>query len=194
MSGATTPAATIRWHTFDTPLGRMYAAASERGLCRLSWHVRGPQAFEQELTARFPGHRLRRDPRGLAGIERQIRSYLEGDCHVFSVALDLSALSDFQRRVLEAARRVPFGKTSTYSELARRVRRPRAARAVGNALRANPVPIIIPCHRIVRADGSIGGYSGLAAVDEKRWLLQQEARRLTPRSRQRKPGRDESRR
>jgi O-6-methylguanine DNA methyltransferase len=189
VSGTRTAPGTIRWHTFDTPLGRMYAAASERGLCRLSWHVRSPQAFDQELRARFPGRRLRRDPRGLARVEREVRSFLEGHRHVFSVDLDLSALSDFQRRVLETTRRVPFGETSTYSELARRLRRPRAARAVGNALRANPVPLVIPCHRIVRANGSIGGFSGLTAVDEKRWLLQQEARRRTARSRQRKSAR-----
>lgn len=189
MSGAKTATDTIRWHMFDTPLGRMYAAASKRGLCRLSWHVRSPQAFAQELRTRFPGRRLRCDPRGLAGVEHQIRSYLEGRRHVFNIRLDLSALSDFQRRVLEAARRVPFGETSTYSQLARRVRRPHAARAVGNALRANPVPLVIPCHRIVRADGSIGGFSGLTAVDDKRWLLQQEARGRTPRLRGRKPAR-----
>jgi len=176
----------MRWHTFDTPLGRMYAAASERGLCRLSWHVRSPQAFEQELRARFPGRRLRRDPHALARVEREIRSYLEGHRHVFSLGLDLSGLSHFQRRVLDAAQRVPFGETSTYSELARRVRRPRAARAVGNALRANPVPLVIPCHRIVRADGSLGGYSGLAAVAEKRRLLQHEAQASRPRSGARK--------
>jgi O-6-methylguanine DNA methyltransferase len=186
VSGTRTPPGTIRWHTFDTPLGRMYAAASERGLCRLSWHVRSPQAFEQELRTRFPGRRLRRDPHGLARVEREVRSFLEGHRHAFSVDLDLSALSDFQRRVLEATRRVPFGETSSYSELARRLRRPRAARAVGNALRANPVPLVIPCHRIVRADGSLGGYSGIAAVNEKRRLLQHEAQASRPRSRTRK--------
>jgi len=174
---------------FDTPMGRMFVAASERGLCRLSWHVHGPQAFQRELRARFPGRQLIRDPGCLAQIEREILGYLEGRRQVFNVRLDLSTLTDFQRRVLEATRRVRFGETSTYSELARRIHRPRAARAVGNALRANPVPLVIPCHRIVRGDGSIGGFSGLTAVDEKRWLLQHEARRRTRRSRQRKSAR-----
>lgn len=180
------PNRTIHWHTFDTPMGPLFVAASERGLCRLSWHVRGPGAFQRELRDRFPGRQLIHDPDRLAQIEREVLGYLEGRRQFFNVRLDLSTLTDFQRRVLEATRRVRFGETSTYSELARRIRRPRAARAVGNALRANPLPLVIPCHRVIRADGSIGGFSGLTAVDEKRWLLQHEARRRTRPSRQRK--------
>jgi len=127
-----------------------------------------------------------------ARAEREIREYLAGRRrpldHVrgrpewvegrrFTVPLDLSGLSPFHRRVLQAARRIPYGRTATYSDLARRVGRPLAARAVGQAMARNPVPLVIPCHRVVASGGGLGGYGG--GLDLKRRLLALEGARLT---------------
>jgi O-6-methylguanine DNA methyltransferase len=107
---------------------------------------------------------------------RELAEYLSGDRSFFSVPVDLSGLPEFQRRVLQAAARIPAGETRSYSWIARRIGRPRAARAVGTALGRNPVPFIVPCHRVLRGDGSLGGYAfGLGL---KRRLLDLE--RSTP--------------
>jgi methylated-DNA-[protein]-cysteine S-methyltransferase len=129
-----------------------------------------------------------------ARAERQIREYLAGrrrpldhargrpewvEGRRFTVPLDLSGLSPFHRRVLQATRRIPYGRTATYRDLARRVGRPRAARAVGQAMARNPVPLVIPCHRVVAAGGGLGGFSG--GLDLKRRLLAlEDARGFAP--------------
>lgn len=171
----------IAWHSFDTPLGRVFAASTSRGVCRSTWHVRGAPDFLRDLERRFPGFRFVRDEHGLTEIARQLREYLTAQRRSFSLPVDLSALSEFERSVLEEARRVPFGATASYSELARQIGRPGSARAVGNALRRNPVAILVPCHRIVRADGSPGGYGGPNGTPEKVRLLQLEAAASAPR-------------
>ena len=168
--------AAIRWWTFESGIGKMYAATSGRGLCRLTWLVSGPKAFVRDLRSYFPGRDIVRVERGDRIIERQIKEYLAGRRRSFDLNMDLSTLSDFERRVLRQARRVPFGATVSYGDLARRVRRPGAARAVGNALRKNPLAIVVPCHRIIRSDGSLGGYCGRSAVADKQRLLSHESR------------------
>lgn len=165
----------LRWHSFDTPVGRTYAAAGQRGLCRLTWHVPDAATFEDELALLFPGHEIAHDPQACPEVERQIDEYFAGRRRCFAVTLDLSQLSDFERVVLQATARVPYGSTLTYSDLARAIGRPGAARAVGNALRRNPLPLLVPCHRIVRADGTLGGYGGPHGTPEKRRLLELEA-------------------
>lgn len=169
--------AEIRWDSFETAFGRVYAAVSEQGLCQLTRNVAGDDAFEDELALTYRGRRVRHDPKALAEVRSQVRDYFAGRRRSFDLALDLSGLSEFERAVLRATRRVPFGGTASYSELARRLKRPRAARAVGNALRRNPVPIVVPCHRIVRADGSPGGYGGPQGTAEKIRLLDFESGR-----------------
>jgi methylated-DNA-[protein]-cysteine S-methyltransferase len=157
-------------------MGRMYAAASSRGLCRLTWLVSGPKAFVRDLRSYFPDRDIIRVERGDKPIEREIKEYLAGRRRSFDLTTDLSSLSDFERRVLRHAQKVPFGATVSYGDLARRVRRPGAARAVGNALRKNPLAIVVPCHRIIRSDGSLGGYCGRSAVGDKQRLLNHESR------------------
>jgi methylated-DNA-[protein]-cysteine S-methyltransferase len=165
----------MRWHSFEAPVGRIYAAAADRGLCRLTWHIAGRQAFEDELAGLFPSHEIVRDPGPHLEVEQEVGEYFAGRRRRFEVSLDLSSASDFERKVLAAALRVPYGSTATYSDLARAIRRPRAARGVGNALRRNPIAILVPCHRIVRADGTLGGYAGPRGTPEKRRLLELEA-------------------
>jgi len=92
----------------------------------------------------------------------------------FRLRLDTRGLTDFQRAVLRAAARIPYGQTESYGEIARKLRRPLAARAVGQALGANPLPLVIPCHRVLGAHGALGGYSAARGVTVKRWLLRLE--------------------
>ncbi|MBI4512717.1 MAG: methylated-DNA--[protein]-cysteine S-methyltransferase [Gemmatimonadetes bacterium] len=165
----------VRWHSFRAPFGIMYLAATDDGLARVSWQQPGPDAFVHELEARFPGRLIVRDPDALAEAERQLREYFAGQRSSFDLPVDLSALSDFDQRVLAAARRIGFGEVVPYAELAKRIARPKAVRAVGNALGRNPVAIVVPCHRVIRSDGSLGGYGG--GVEYKKRLLAIEGRR-----------------
>jgi O-6-methylguanine DNA methyltransferase len=102
---------------------------------------------------------------------REVQEYLDGRRSFFTVPVDLTALPAFQRRVLEEARRIPFGQARTYAWVARRIGNPRAVRAVGTALARNPVPLIVPCHRVLRSDGGLGGYSMEGGVALKARLL-----------------------
>lgn len=126
--------------------GRFRIEATDRGVLRL-YPGRGVAA----ASARAQRH--------AAQAQEELGEYLAGRRAFFFVAVDLAGVAPFQARVLAEARRIPFGETESYAELARRIGRPRAARAVGNALGANPVPIIVPCHRVIRGDGSWGHYA-----------------------------------
>lgn len=137
--------------------------ATERGVVRLH-----PGRGDHGATARARAHAERG--------RQELREYLAGRRTFFTVAVDLGGVGEFQSRVLAAALRIPFGEVDSYSALARRVGHPRAARAVGNALGANPVPVIVPCHRIVRGDGTWGHYAFGGAM--KTQLLRLE--RTTP--------------
>lgn len=150
----------IRWHAFETPFGRMYVAASDAGLVRVTWSQRNDEEFVVRMEDRFSGRPVVRDPEPLIEAERQLREYFAGERSSFDLEVDVSALSEFEQEVLAEAGRIGFGKVVPYSELARRIGKPKAARAVGNALGKNPVPIVVPCHRVVRRDRSLGGYGG----------------------------------
>jgi len=145
----------------DTPWGPWLLVASSSGIVRVSLTTAGQQ------YAPGPGS----DEAGdiLATAREQILAYLRGERHRFDVPLDLGEATQFQRRVWEACEAVPYGATMTYTDLAETIGTPRAARAVGQALGKNPVPVLIPCHRIVASDGSLGGYGGGLAL--KRALL-----------------------
>jgi methylated-DNA-[protein]-cysteine S-methyltransferase len=109
---------------------------------------------------------------------RELAEYFAGQRRAFEVPLDFSAWPPFTRKILEELRKVPYGATLTYGELAARAGCPRAARAVGRAMAANPLPIVIPCHRVVAADGRLGGYSGGDGLPTKQWLLSFEQSNL----------------
>lgn len=160
----------IRWHAFETDDGRMFLAATGRGVVFIRWGREGDdEEFVAELRKRFPDREPVRDRRGLAQAERRLRAYLRGERAQPDLPVDLQALTPFQRRVLETTRDIRPGEVATYGQVARRIGRPRAARAVGNALARNPVAPVVPCHRVVRSDGSLGGYTG--GVERKRKLL-----------------------
>ena len=127
------------------------------------------------LREEFPDRPALRDPDALADVERQLAEYFAGSRRRFDLEVDLRPLTRFQRRVLEAAREIPYGRVVPYAELARRIGRPRASRAVGNALGHNPVGIVVPCHRVVKSDGGLGGYTG--GVEFKERLLALEGAR-----------------
>ncbi len=150
----------------DTPIGRLELIADEDGaLVRVNLpHPRKPPPD--------PGP-TRRDPARLAPIVRQFAEYFDGRRTAFDLSL-CSHGTDFQRRVWHGLKAIGYARTESYGELARRIGRPRAVRAVGTANGANPLSIVVPCHRVIGADGSLTGYGG--GLEAKRWLLAHEQR------------------
>jgi len=166
----------LRFTVIPLDKGSALVVASPRGLVHLFITRLGAAAANDRVRRLFPA--AVHDPKLLPGLRQQLRQYFAGREATFDVPLDLACLTEFQRQVLTACAKIPYGQVLTYSQLARRVRRPRAARAVGNALARNPVPIVIPCHRVIAGDGSLGGYSAEQGVPLKRRLLDME---LNPR-------------
>ena len=166
---AAAPRRTIYYCALPTPIGRVFVAAGEAGLVRLSFR-QSEASFVAEL--RRLGADVVRSPARTADIVHQLRAYFAGERRSFDVRLDLRHTTPFQRRVLLAAARVPAGQVVSYGEIARRIGQPRGSRAVGQALGQNPIPIVIPCHRVVAAGERIGGYGGGLGI--KRKLLRLE--------------------
>lgn len=160
----------VAYELSDSPIGELLLAATERGVCRISFDPE-PEA-ELEALSRAYGARVLRSPRPLERPRRELDEYFQGRRREFGVDVDLEALPSFQQLVLAELRRVPYGQTATYGGLAAQIGRPRAARAVGGALNRNPVPIVVPCHRIVGASGSLVGYAGGLARKEKLLALE----------------------
>lgn len=161
------------WDVADSPIGPLLLAATGRGLAWVGFDADDEQL---DRVAAALGTRLLRVPRALDRPHRQLDDYFAGRLHEFELTVDLSSVPAFQRGVLEELRRVPYGATATYGELAARIGKPRAARAVGGALNRNPVPIVVPCHRIVGSTGSLTGYAG--GLERKRALLTLEGATL----------------
>ncbi len=158
---------------FDSRIGPVVVEATAKGICRI---VLGPT--KRELTAVW-----REEATGhtaapvLDRLRAQLESYFAGEPVQFDVPLDLSAGTAFQQKVWRACRRIPYGETRSYAELARMAGRPGAARAAGGAMHANPVPVVVPCHRVVKSDGSLGGYGGGIPLKRKLLRLEGAARR-----------------
>lgn len=169
---------TISYASLESPLGTVWLAATSRGLARVS-SGSNELEFTFELEREF-GTAPVWDPDGLEPMIRQLDEYFAGDRTVFDLPLDLSRASEFQRAVLETVRQVPYGEVQSYGEIAFAVGKPRAARAVGGVMATNPISIVIPCHRIVRSDGSHGEYAfralGAHGATMKEVLLQLEGR------------------
>lgn len=165
----------IHFTTVGSPLGRLLVARTKRGLCSVSL-ADSDRHLETRLRREYPRADVRRDRNGLSHWVRALVSHLEGRQPRLDLPLDIRG-SAFQCRVWEALRRIPYGTTRTYGEVARAIGRPKAARAVGHACATNPVPLVIPCHRVVRGGGGLGGY-GLG-IERKRALLEMEKTRTT---------------
>ncbi len=159
--------ADVAYDSIDTPVGTFVLAATERGLVALTFD-RDADAFAEQL-ARKLSPRIVHSPKRVDDIRRELDEYFEGRRTNFDLPLDWSLVSGFNRKVLEATYRIPYGGVSTYSDMARSAGSPRAARAAGNALHNNPIPIVVPCHRVLHRDGGLGGYGG--GLPMKKWLL-----------------------
>lgn len=173
----------VQLHTWtqETPLGPLLVAASPRGVVLVSWNVHDAQATLRKLAQGFEAAQLRahlvEQPR--AQVSEEIEAYLAGELRRFSVGVDLTAVrAPFHRLVLEALCAIDYGETTTYGQLARAVGRPGGARAVGQAVGMNPIAILVPCHRVLASDGSLGGYS--AGLERKRALLELEGHGVLP--------------
>lgn len=160
----------IRWDVIETPVGMLYVAANARGVCRTTL---GGSA-EAFIAEQDPLARTERDPAALAAIIAQLREYFAGERVVFDLPLDMAQMRPFQRQVLRQALTIPAGTMWTYGQLARAIGKPKASRAVGTALGSNPIPLIIPCHRVIGSDGKLHGYGTGEGLPTKRWLLQFE--------------------
>ena len=148
----------------DTPVGPLLLAASDRGLCAISF---GSSVDDFLRRVERRGFRPAPGPRRVRRAVKQLREYFAGRRRRFDMPVDLAGQTPFQRQVLEAAARVPAGAVASYADIARAIGRPRATRAVGAALGQNPVPIVVPCHRIIGSDGGLHGYGGGLDVKEK---------------------------
>lgn len=164
----------VAYDVADSPLGPLFVATTERGLCRIAYDAE-PEAEEDRLARSF-GARVLRSPRALDETRRELDDYFEGRRRDFELRVDLAPVGGFHRDVLGRLARVPYGSTTTYGALAAEAGRPRAARAVGTAMNRNPVPIVLPCHRVVGASGSLVGYGG--GLERKVALLKLEGVQL----------------
>ena len=158
----------IAYATLDSPLGPLHAAGTPRGLVMLAYGD-APLDERLERLAREVSPRILEAPARLDPVRRQLEEYFAGHRRAFDVAIDWSPLRGYTREVLRRTAEIPFGQASTYAEIAYRAGSPRGWRAAGNALGANPMPIVVPCHRVLASGGGIGGYTG--GVDRKRFLL-----------------------
>jgi methylated-DNA-[protein]-cysteine S-methyltransferase len=164
----------VGWAAMETPIGPLTLAATEVGLVRVGF---GHEDQLLDDLARQVSPRVALLPSRLDGIRRELEEYFEGRREVFDVVLDWRLSHGFRRTVLERlVADVPFGRTVSYLELATVAGSPRASRAVGSAMATNPLPIVVPCHRVLRTGGHLGGYGG--GLDAKRTLLALEGARL----------------
>lgn len=160
----------VRLCAFETQLGWMGVAETARGICGVKLPRPSRDAVLHSLQSEFPtGRFMDRLP---GPVVSQLCDFAEGKRATFDVPVDLSALKPFQLAVLRAIRDIPYGETRSYGWVAQEIGKPHAARAVGQALAKNPVPIIIPCHRIISGDNRLGGYAG--GLDLKQRLLELE--------------------
>jgi methylated-DNA-[protein]-cysteine S-methyltransferase len=155
----------------DSPLGRLLLAKTGRGLARVSYAGEDEDLVLADLARRI-SPRVLEAPGRLDDVRRELDQYFEGRRRGFDVPIDWRLTAGFGRRVLKATARIPFGKVASYREVATAAGSPSGSRAAGNALGANPIPIVVPCHRVLRAGGALGGYTG--GLEKKQWLLELE--------------------
>ena len=161
----------------NTPIGPLGFAATEKGLARIS--LFGLDKLRDEvILRRFPADSLQAMSTGApahlnAGLA-QVGEYLQGRRRVFDLPLDLEGFTPLTLQIMAACRAIPFGQKKTYQQLALEVDRPRSARFVGNTMARNPIPLVVPCHRVVGSDGRLHGFGAPGGIKTKAWLLQME--------------------
>ena len=160
----------VAYDVVDSPLGSLFVAVSDPGLCTISYDTE-PDAKLEQLARGF-GMRVLRAGRPVEPARTQLDEYFDGKRQRFDLDVDLRLARDFGRAVLRELAAVPFGEVTTYGALAAQAGKPRAARAVGTIMNRNPIPIVLPCHRVVGANGSLVGYAG--GLERKRSLLKLE--------------------
>jgi methylated-DNA-[protein]-cysteine S-methyltransferase len=160
----------VSYDIADTPVGPLFVAVTARGLCRISFDPE-PDG-ELDGLARAYGARVLRAAAPIDPVKRELEEYFEGRRREFNLPVDLRGRSEFSLAVLKQLAEVPYGQVTTYGSLAARSGRPRAARAVGTIMNRNPIPIVLPCHRVVGSTGSLVGYGG--GLERKRQLLDLE--------------------
>lgn len=162
----------VAYRTLDTPVGTLLLAATQRGLLRVAFAVEDHDAVLASIAARI-SPRILHAPARLDEAARQLVEYFGRRRHAFDLPLDLSLSTGFRRTVLGQLREIQYGRTASYAAIAVAAGSPRAVRAVGSACATNPLPVVVPCHRVVRSDGTIGQYLG--GTDAKRTLLRLES-------------------
>jgi methylated-DNA-[protein]-cysteine S-methyltransferase len=168
--------ADVSYASLDSPFGKLTVAVTERGLVRLAFPEEDLDAVLERLATRISPRIVEAlaapDP-----IRRELEEYFAGRRRHFDLALDWTLVGPFGRRVLRAASAIPYGGVLSYTQVAAEAGSPRGSRAAGNALGSNPIPIVVPCHRVLRSGGALGGYAG--GLERKRWLLELEGA-MTP--------------
>ena len=163
--------ADVSYASADSPFGRLLLAATRRGLVRVAFPEEDEDAMLESLAQRV-SPRIVEASSAMEPIRRELDEYFSGRRREFALPLDWRLVGPFGRRVLGVTAEIPYGGVMSYAEVAADAGSPRAHRAAGNALGANPMPIVIPCHRVVRSGGAIGNYGG--GPERKRWLLELE--------------------
>ena len=163
----------VAYRTVDSPVGPLLLAATELGLVRVAFAVEDHDTVLQALAARV-SPRILRAPARLDRVARELAEYFEGRRRDFDVSLDWRLSAGFRGAVLHHLSGIGYGRTASYAEVAQLAGNPRASRAVGSACATNPIPVVVPCHRVLRTDGSLGGYIG--GLEAKRTLLRLERR------------------
>ncbi|GAA4233639.1 methylated-DNA-[protein]-cysteine S-methyltransferase [Streptosporangium album] len=166
----------IAFGTLDGPVGRLILAVTNRGVVACSYE---DENVVFERVSREIGSFIGPDPRRLDPVRRELDAYFSGRLRAFTTTADLRLATSFARTVLQMMMAVPYGTATTYREIAERIGRPRALRAVGNALGSNPVCVIVPCHRVVESEAVLGGYAG-GAIAKERLLRVEQANRSHP--------------
>lgn len=161
----------VAYDSVDSPIGTLLVATTAKGLVRISFHAEAEDLVLEELARRV-SPRVVRMPKKVAPVARELDEYFAGRRRKFDLPLDWRLVGPFARKVLRATAAIPFGRVSTYREVARKAGNPAASRAAGNALGSNPIPVVVPCHRVLLTSGGLGGYGG--GLDVKRFLLDLE--------------------
>ena len=166
----------VAYTSVDSPLGLLVVAATPKGLVRVSYtEFRGEDDVLEDLARRV-SPRVLEAPAKLDSVRRELDEYFDGHREDFDIPIDWSYLAGFTREVLRATAAIRFGEVSTYAGVAEAAGSPRATRAAGNALGSNTMPVVVPCHRVLRTGGALGGYTG--GLERKEFLLRLEGRLL----------------